>query len=105
MEERSTSGLHKNVNKAAAIRNMCQTPGFQILKEEFKAKIEKATKKILDADTSDEEVTKLRQDLRIWTDVEKMLKELMLKGELCKRALDQLDNLNQTSPEEKDKEK
>jgi len=103
-EDKQTFGLKQNINKAAAIRSMCQTPGFKVLQEEFKSKIQKATNKILDPDTSIDEVAKLRQDIRIWTDVEKMLKTLMLKGELCVRALDSIETSNTTSPKVSDKE-
>jgi len=104
-EDKQSFGLKKNINKAASIRNMCQTPGFAVLREEFESKITKITKKILDPDTTDKEVSELRQKVLLWTEIEKMLKTLMLTGELSKRALDQMDALDQTSPEVTDKEK
>ena len=103
-EDKKTFGLRKNINKAAAIRNMCQTPGFTVLKEAFDEKVQKATKQILDPEITDEEVKKLRSKVQLWLEIEKMLKDLMMKGELSKRALDIMD-LNTTSPEVSDKEK
>lgn len=104
-EDKRTFGLRTKINKAAAIRQMCETPGFQILQEEFKGKVEKITSQILDADTSLEEVAVLRQKVQTWTEISKMLKTLMLTGELCKRALEGNDLFTNTSPEEMDKEK
>lgn len=105
IEDKQTFGLKSKMNKASAIRSMCQTPGFQILKKEFEAKIEKVTIKILDLATSPEEVASLRQKVQVWIEIQKMLKTMMLTGELCKRALDNVESFNETSPEVMDKEK
>ena len=55
-EDNQTFGLHKNINTAAAIRNMCQTPGFKVLQEAFEEKVKKASKQILDPEMSDDDV-------------------------------------------------
>ena len=104
-EDKSTFGLEKNINKAGAIRNMCQTPGFKVLREALEEKVKKVTKQILDPEVTDEEIKKLRTKVAIWIELEKLLKELMMKGELSKRALDIIDNdLSNASPEVTDKE-
>jgi len=103
-EDSSTFGLERNINQAAAIRHMCQTPGFQILREAFEKKVTKATKKILDPSVTDEEIASLRKQVSVWVEIEKLLKDLMTKGELSRRALDNIQNLNTTSPEVSDKE-
>jgi hypothetical protein len=90
-EDKKNFGLKKNVNKAGAIRSMCQTPGFKVLRKEFEKKVTKATKQILNPDLSDEEVKKLRHKVQIWVEIEKLLKDLMMKGELSKRALDLME--------------
>ena len=94
-EDKQTFGLEKNINKAAAIRNMCQTPGFQVLREAFEEKVHKATKKILDPAITDEEISSLRRQVSVWVEIEKLLKDLMTKGELSKRALENIQALNQ----------
>jgi len=103
-EDRQTFGLETNIQKAAAIRNMCQTPGFKVLQEAFEEKVRKATKKILDPAVTDEEISSLRRQVSVWVEIEKLLKDLMTKGELSKRALENIQALNQTSPEVSDKE-
>lgn len=89
--------LHKHVNEGQLIRDMCQTPGFKIMQQKFQDKISKATSRILDADTTTEQVIELRQKVQVWTEIEKMLKSLMLTGELSARALNDLEDLN-TAP-------
>lgn len=104
MKEDKSFSLRKNISKAAAIRNLCHTPGFTILREAFEEKVERATKKILDPEVTDDEVKQLRRKVQIWHELEKLLKELMMKGELSKRALEIIDL--ETSPEvNTDKEK
>ena len=99
-EEHATFGLRKNINQAAAIRSMCQTEGFKILKTAFEEKIQKATKKILDPDLPDNEAMELRRKVQVWVEIEKMLKQIMLTGELSSRALNQLEgDLIDASPE------
>jgi hypothetical protein len=90
-EDKKNFGLRKNINKAAAIRTMCQTPGFKVLRKAFEDQVKKATKKILNPEMSDEDVKKLRARVQIWMEIEKILKDLMMKGELSKRALDMME--------------
>lgn len=100
-EDKQKDGLVKMVNKGAAIRAMCQTPGFQILQEAFQKKVEKATKKLLDPGMEYREFKVLKQQAQVWLEIEKVLKTFMLTGEGARRALEQLEDLevDKTSPE------
>lgn len=90
--------LHKHVSQAQMIREMCKTPGFALLQEKFKEKISKATQRMLDADTPAEQVMELRGKIQVWTEIEKMLKTILLTGEISSKALNDLDQFDTTSP-------
>lgn len=99
-DEQRTFGLRKNMNKAAAVRQMCQTEGFNILQTAFAEKIEKATKQMLDPDTSDEKLREIRRKAQLWIEIEKTLKQIMITGEFSRRALESIDeDLSTASPE------
>lgn len=90
-EDKPVHRLQKNVTKAAAIRAMCQTDGFKVLQAEFESQIKKVTLKMLDADTSTEELIKLRQKVQVWMEIQKLLKTILLTGELSSLNLSKLD--------------
>lgn len=97
-DEKRSHLLHKHVNQANMIREMCRTPGFVLLQEKFKEKVQKATIKLLDADTPAEQALELRRKIQVWSEIEKMLKTIMLTGELSSRAINDLDEFDTTSP-------
>jgi len=88
--------LSKKVDDAALIRQMCQTPGFKILKERFEEKIKKATAILLDMNTPDEEVVKMRQKIHVWTEITSMLKSLVITGEYAVKIMHD-ENLDVTN--------
>ena len=92
-EDKPVHGLHKNVAKAATIREMCQSKGFQVLQEEIKKEKERVAEKMLDTATSNEDVIKYRDEVKVWVALEKILKKVMLTGEFSARNLAQLENL------------
>jgi len=98
-DSRREHALHQHVNEGQLIRAMCQTPGFVLLQKKFQDKISKATSRLLDVDTSTEQVLELRRKVQIWTEIEKMLKSMMLTGELSAKALNNLDEFNLIPPQ------
>lgn len=92
-KDQPTHGLHQNVAKAAVIRDMCQSKGFQVLQEEIEAEKKRIANKMLDSATSNEDVLKFRDEVKVWVALEKILKKVMLTGEFSARNLAQLENL------------
>lgn len=91
MNEHNLDLLNKHVNDAALIREMCNTEGFKILKQKFEDKVQKATSRLLDMSTTDEEIKKIRLRLAIWTEITSMLKSFMVTGEYASRTLNDLE--------------
>lgn len=87
MNDHNVESLQKRVQEAALIREMCGTPGFSILKKRFDEKIQKATSRLLDMSTTDEEIKSIRLKLSVWTEITNMLKALLLTGEYASHTL------------------
>lgn len=96
-EDQRAAELHRKVAEAAAIRAMCQMPGFELLKKGFKEKIEKATRRMLDSNTTDEQVMEIRKKIMIWTEIESELKHLMLTGDFSARVLRQFEDIDSST--------
>lgn len=86
-EDLRNAQLARKVDEAAVIRQMCDTPGFKLLREKFEEKIKKATAVLLDMNTPDAEVIKIRQKIHVWTELTSMLKSLMLTGSYAIKVL------------------
>jgi len=86
-DEIRNAQLSRKVDESVLIRQMCETPGFKLLKEKFEEKIKKATIILLDMNTPDEEVVKLRQKIHVWTEVTNMLKSLILTGDYAVKII------------------
>lgn len=85
----SDAKLKNHIDEAALIREMANTTGFKILKSRFEEKIKKATDRIINISTPDDEVKKLRQQIGVWTEVTLMLKSIMLTGDYAAKILNQ----------------
>lgn len=103
-EDKQTFGLTKNINKAAAVRNMCQTPGFKVLEDLFEERVKKATEAILNPSTTNDQAIEIRNRVAIWVEIKKALKQIQRTGELSKRALDNLEVNNSSPDKQEDKE-
>jgi len=90
-EEQRKAALNKNIFEATAIREMCQMPGFKILQARFDEKVRKATARLIDVNTTDDEVREIRKKVQIWTELTAMLKSLLITGEYSARILRDLD--------------
>jgi hypothetical protein len=88
--------LNQKAAEAALVRQMCDTPGFKILRAKFEEKIKKATNLIIDMNTSEESVRELRQKIHVWTELIGMLKSLILTGDCASRLINDSDV--QTTP-------
>lgn len=93
-EDQRAAALHQKVAEAAAVREMCKTQGFELLKKSFKEKIERATRRMLDSSTTDEQVMEIRKKIMIWTEIEGELKHLMLTGDFSARTLRQFEDID-----------
>ena len=87
------STLHKNVAKAAAVREMCKTKGFEIVRNELDAEIKRISEKMLDASTKEQDALELRKQAQVWVALQKLLKKIMLTGEFSAKALENLEDL------------
>lgn len=90
-ENKPVFGLQRNVAKAAAIRAMCQTEGYKIVTEQLETELKIVAKKIINVDTSDEEVLDLRKKAQVWVALQKLLGTLLLTGEISARNLKNLE--------------
>lgn len=81
--------VNKKINDAALIREMGNSPGFKLLKERFEEKIKKATARVLDMSTKDDEVLEYRRKIFIWTELTNMMKSIMLTGDYSSKLLDE----------------
>jgi hypothetical protein len=90
-EEKPVLGLQKNVSKAAAIRAMCQTSGFQVLKDVFETRVKKVSIKMLDPTLSIEEVMKLRQRVQVWLEIESVLAMIERTGKFSAETLAKME--------------
>lgn len=97
-EDLRLAQLSHKVDDAALIRQMCQTPGFKILKDRFEEKIKKATAVLLDMGTPDAEVAKMRQKIHVWTEITSMLKSLVITGEYAAKILHDENLETNTTP-------
>lgn len=95
-----THGLHKNVAKAAAIREMCNTKGFKVLQDELEKEIKRVAEKVLDVKTDEQEALKLRRQAQVSVALQSLLKKILITGEFSARTLEQLDNLEAPSIQE-----
>ena len=77
----ATDNLHKNVAKAAAIREMCKTKGFEVLQDEITKEKKRISDKVMDVSLTDADVLKCRKEAQVWIALEKILKKIMLTGE------------------------
>lgn len=93
-ENQQQAELHRKVSEAAAIRAMCQMPGFALLRRGFEEKVKKATLRLIDARTSDEDAVKIRKNILLWTEIEAVLKHLMLTGDLSAKVLRQFEDID-----------
>jgi hypothetical protein len=104
MNERNTELLEKRVQEAGLIREMCSTPGFKLIKQKFEEKIQKATSRLLDMSTTDEEIKSIRLKLSVWTEITSMLKSFLLTGEYASHTLNEdLDVNSLANSEQGDK--
>lgn len=91
--------LIKKSEEAILIKQMCESPGFNILQQRFDEKIKKATNLIIDMNTPEETVKSLRQKIHVWTEVTGMLKSLILTGNYAASILRDENDLDpQTTP-------
>lgn len=90
--------LANKVEEAALIKQMCSQPGFKVLQSKFDEKIKKATAVLLDMSTSDEDVTKIRQKIHVWTEVTNMLKSLVHTGNYAAHFLSEENLEVQNAP-------
>lgn len=93
-EDQQQVELHRKVSEAAAIRAMCQMPGFALLRKGFEERVKKNTTRLLDARTSDEDAAKIRRNILLWTEIENMLKHLMLTGDFSAKMLRQFEDID-----------
>jgi len=93
-EEQRAAELHKKVSEAAAIRAMAQMPGFQLLKQGFQDKARKATLRLLDANTSDDDALRIRRQIQVWTEIENMLKHIILTGDFSAKMLREFEDVD-----------
>lgn len=91
--------INQKIDEAAALKEMCNTPGFKILQAKFEEKIKKATVLILDMTTPEEKVKDLRQKIHVWTEITSLLKALILTGNYAARLLRDTD-LDENTPAE-----
>lgn len=75
------------VNEAALLREMANTPGFKILKDRFEEKIKKATNRVLDMTTKDEDIADYRRKIFVWTEITGMMKSLIVTGDYTSKLL------------------
>jgi len=78
---------NKRVQEAAYIREMAHTQGFMILKSKFEEKIQKATARLLDMSTKDDEINEIRKKIFIWTELTNMMKALIISGDYTAKLL------------------
>lgn len=97
MADKPVQGLQKNVAKAAAIRNMCQSEGYKIVQAEIEKEMKRASERLIDVKTSDEDVFKLRKEAQVWVALQSILKKIMLTGEFSARTLAQMDDFRTSS--------
>jgi len=90
-KEQPKHGLHKNVARAAQVREMCNTPGFKIVQEEIEAELKRVSEKFIDVKTDEQEALRLRQEAQVWVSLQRILKKVMLTGEFSARALQNLE--------------
>jgi hypothetical protein len=98
----NTNSVERHIQEAALIKEMCGTPGFKLLRNRFEEKVKKATSRLLDMSTSDEEIKQIRLQLSVWTEITKMLKGWMMTGEYASRMLNNLEVNSLASGEQGD---
>lgn len=91
MEKDKTAGLRLNVEKAAKVREMCQTPGFQILEEHLEKIIRATSRQMIDVQTDDEKALTLRREGQVWVALHKLLRTIMQTGQFSARNLENLE--------------
>jgi len=90
-EDKTRDLLHKHADEALLIRQMCQHPGFKLLQSKFKEKVQRATSRLTDMSISDDEIKKIRQSVFVWTEIETMLKSLLMKGHYASKMMQDLE--------------
>ncbi len=73
--------------EGSAIRAMCQTEGFKILRRDFEAKIEAAKSQWLDDKVPAAELERLKTKARMWNEILLVLKSYMLRGDNAHRII------------------
>lgn len=96
-DDQRANELHRKIAEAAAVREMCHTPGFELLKKSFREKIEKAMKRMVDPSCSDEQVLEIRKKIQLWTEIENELKHLVVTGAFSEKTLRQFEDLNSST--------
>ena len=87
LSEEQKTNLQLKADEALAIREMCQSRGFKLLRESFEEKVEKATKQFLSPEIPVEDLLKLRAKALLWTEISHELKTFMLRGDQASSLL------------------
>lgn len=88
-EEKQRVVLQDRVQEANLVREMCQTPGFKLLQRKFDERLKKATSKLLDMNTTEEDIKKIRQQMMVWTEITNMLKAFVITGQYSSKVLNE----------------
>lgn len=96
-DDQRVAALSQKIAEAAAVREMCNTQGFQLLKKSFREKIEKAMKRMVDPSCTDDQVLEIRKKIQLWTEIENELKHLVITGAFSEKTLRQFEDLNSST--------
>jgi len=96
-EDNRQEHLIRKTQEASLVRQMCETPGFTIIRNKFEDKVKKATSLIVDMSTPDDVVKSLRQKVHVWTEITNLLKTLMVTGDCAARIIREENNLDQNT--------